>query len=139
MRRAVGYTVTVVYVVTCNPALPDMVIAALKTSAVAHAPSGSAFIEKIVRDPIRKENCVLIDLATIPDGAHLISFIQSSPSIRHLPIVALGTPENFDSLPEGVESSLNGVVTAPYTAGELAAVIATVSEQQLPRINIEET
>lgn len=128
-----------VHVVTCNPALPDIVKAALKTSAVAHAPSGSAFIEKIVRDPIRKESCVLVDLATIPDGERLIAFIQSSPSIRHLPIVALGTPDNFDSLSEGVEPSLNGVITAPYTAGEVAAVIATVCEQRLPGINIEES
>jgi len=71
----------------------------------------------------------IIDLATIPDGERLISFIQSSPSIRHLAIVAVGTPGNFDSLPEGVEPSLNGVITAPYTAGELAAVIASVCEE----------
>jgi len=129
----------VVHVVTCNPALPDIVIAALKTSAVSHSPNAAAFIEKIVRDPIRKENCVLIDLVTIPDGERLITFIQSSPSIRHLPIVALGTPENFDSLSEGVEPSLNGVITAPYTAGEVAVVIATVCEQRLPGINIEES
>jgi hypothetical protein len=106
-----------------------MVIAALKTSAVAHTPSGSAFIEKIVRDPLSKASCVIIDLATIPDGEHLISFIQSSPSIRHIPIVALGTPEHFDALSEGVEHSLNGVITAPYTAGEIAVVIASVCDK----------
>ena len=117
-----------VHVVTCNPALPEIVIAALKTTAVSHSPSGAAFIEKIVRDPIRKQSCVIIDLATITDGEHLISFIQSSPSIRHLPIVAIGTPENFEALSEGVEASLNGVVNVPYTAGELAIVIATVCE-----------
>ena len=38
----------------------------------------------------------------------------------------LGEPKNFDSLPEGVESGLNGVITAQYTASEIAAVIASV-------------
>jgi hypothetical protein len=119
----------VVHVVSCNPALPDAVIAALKTSAVSHSPNGPAFIEKIVRDPIAKETCVIIDLATIPDGERLISFIQSSPSIRRLPIVAVGTRSNFDSLSPGIEPSLDGIVIAPFTAGELAAVITTVCEE----------
>jgi hypothetical protein len=120
----------VVHVVTCNPELADIIIAALETSAVAHSPSSAAFIEKILRDPIAKETCVIIDLATIPDGERLIFFLQSSPSIRSLPIVALGTRSNFDSLSPGIEPSLNGVVTAPYTAAELDAVIATVCEEQ---------
>jgi hypothetical protein len=119
----------VVHVVTCDTALPDIIIAALKTSAVAHFPSGAVFIERIVRDPIAKETCVILDLATIPDGERLISFIQSSPSIRRLPIVALGTRSNFDSLSPGIKPSLNGVVTAPYTASELAVVITTVCEE----------
>jgi hypothetical protein len=106
-----------------------MIIAALKRGAVAHSPNGARFIEKILRDPIARETCVIIDLATIPDGEHLISFIQSSRSIRRLPIVALGTRSNFDSLSPGIEPSLNGVVTAPYTAAELASVIATVCEE----------
>lgn len=106
-----------------------MLIAALKTSAVAHSPSGAALIEKVVRDPIAKRTCVIVDLATIPDGERLISFIQSSPSIRGLPIVAVGTASNFDSLSPDIEPLLNGVVTAPYTAGELAAIVATVCEE----------
>jgi hypothetical protein len=119
----------VVHVVTCNPALPDIIIAALKTSAVAHSPNGARFIEKILRDPIATGTCVIVDLATIPDGERLISFIQSSSAIRRLSIVALGTRSNFDSLSPGIEPSLNGVVTAPYTPAELTAVIASVCEE----------
>ena len=128
----ISYNIAVVHVVTCNPALPDIIVAALKTSAVAHSPNGPRFIEKILRDPIAKETCVIIDLATVPDGDRLISFIQSSPSIRRLPIVALGTRSNFDSLSPGIEPSLNGVVTAPYTAAELASAIATACEEEKP-------
>jgi len=108
-------------------------MAAFKTSAVAHSPDGARFIEKILRDPVAKETCVIVDLATVPDGERLIFFVQSSPSIRSLPIVALGTRSDFDSLSPGIEPSLNGVVTAPYTAAELAAVIATVCEEEKTR------
>ena len=60
IRLTTEYTIAVVYVVTCNPALPAIVIAALKITAVSHSPNGAAFIEKIVRDPIKKESCVII-------------------------------------------------------------------------------
>lgn len=113
-----------VYVVSCNPALPEIVTAALKTSAVSHFHDGAAFIGKLVRD--QREICVIVDLTTIPDAERLISFIQSSPSLLHLPIIAIGTPKNFEALPDGVESSLNGVIIAPFTAGQIAMVVAAV-------------
>ena len=123
-----------VYVISQNSAICDVVKAALKTSAVISVPNSLAFLAELLPRPSSKEACVVIDLATVADAEHIVTFIKSSPSVSVLPIVILGTEEDIDALPEELHTSINGTISAPYTAGEIAAVIASICEQRLPDI-----
>jgi hypothetical protein len=124
----------VVYVISKNSAVSDVVRAALKTSAVIPVGDSAAFLQELLPRPRSKEACVIIDLATVADPEHIITFIKSSPSISPLPIVVVGSEDDINALPHGLHPSINGIVSGSYTAGEIAAVIASISEQRLPDI-----
>ena len=53
-------------------------------------------------------SCLLfIDLATVPDAARVIGFVKTSTNIKRMPIITLGTADDYDVifwqryLPEG--------------------------------------
>jgi len=121
-----------IYVISRNPAIADKVKAALKTAALIEVPDASGFLAQVLPRAYSKEACVLVDLATVSDAEHLISFTKSSATISKLPIVILGSEQNIDALPRELLSVVSGIITAPYTAGEIAAVVASICEQQMP-------
>jgi hypothetical protein len=110
------------------------VVAALKTSAVVHARDAEAFFTAILPRSYNKEACVVLDLSTVVDAERIITFTKSSPSIKGLPIVALGTEDEHDALSQEAQLAINGVIVAPYSAGEVAAVMASICEHPLPEI-----
>lgn len=114
-----------VYVVTRQEALVDAVKAGLKTEAIIHCRSSAELLAGILRQSNSKAECVVIDLS-IDDAERILTFIQSSPSTSKLPIVAVCSDGAYDELPDLVARSLNGVVLTPYTAMEIAAVVASV-------------
>lgn len=122
------------YLISRSEWLVDLVKAALKTNAVEHVKDSSAFLSAVLTRPYSKEACVILDLATVHDGERIITFIKSSPRTSRLPVIVLGNEEEMDSLPPELEPSINGVLTVPYTAGELAAVVASICEHRLPDV-----
>ena len=126
-----------VYVISSNEGITNTVKEALQTDATVQTHNAEGFLTAVLRRGHSKESCVILDLSALSDVARIITFTKSSPKIATLPIIAIGSEEDHDSLPSEVRSSINGVVVTPYTAGELAAVIASVCEYPLPEIKPE--
>jgi len=118
-----------VFVVSQSEAVVEMVKAGLRTSEVVHATDSDAYLKAVVKTLQSEEACVIVDLATVSDAERLIAFTRSSSSIGRLPIIVIGSDERMDALPQELQSSINGFVSAPCTAGELAAVVASICEQ----------
>lgn len=116
-----------VYVVTGRVAVLDAVKAALKTEAIVHCRDARDTIAAVVPRKPSKSECAIIDFASVPDAERIITFIQSSPPVANLRIVALCSDEQYDALPDHVAISLNGVILAPYTAMDIASVVASIS------------
>lgn len=119
-----------VYLISRSETLLDVIKAALNTDAVFHAADSPTFIACAVTKPYSKESCLIVDLATIDDAEHIITFTKSSPTISQFPIVVLGTENQIQALPQMLHSSINGFLSAPYSPGEIAAVVASVCEQR---------
>lgn len=120
-----GFSADQIYIVTGQEALLDAVRAALKTKAIVQCADSASLLAAILRKTNSKAECVIIDLS-LPDAERILTFIQSSPPIRNLPLVAVCSDEAYDALPEVVAYHLNGVVMTPYTAMEIAAAVASV-------------
>jgi hypothetical protein len=115
-----------VYLVTAREALSDAVRAALKTNAIIQCPDSADLIGALLRKTRSKARCVIIDLASINDAEHLLTFIKSSLQIGRFPVVAVCSDAEYDALPETVANSLNGVIMTPYSPIEIAAVVESV-------------
>jgi hypothetical protein len=116
----------VVYVVTVRTALVDGIQAALKTNAIVHCRSSPEFIAALVKKVPSKSECAIIDFESVADAERIIDFVQSSPSINSLRLIAICSDDDYDVLPNAIASSLNGVVFTPFTAMQIAAVVASV-------------
>jgi DNA-binding NtrC family response regulator len=126
-----------VYVISSNEGITNTVKEALQTDATVQTYNAEGFLTAALRRGHSKESCVILDLSTLSDVERIITFTKSSPRIAKLPIIAIGSEDDHDSLPSEVRFSINGVVITPYTAGELAAVIASVCSHPLPEIKPE--
>lgn len=120
-----------VHLISRSEAVLAMVKAGLKTSTILHALDSRAFLAAVLHRPYSTEECVIVDLSTVTDAEHIIGFTKTS-ALSRLPMVVLGTEEAVDSLSDEVQALINGLITAPYTPGEIAAVVASLTEQRLP-------
>jgi len=69
---------------------------------------------------------LLIDLTTPKfDGLRLCARLRSDAGTRHLPIVAVVTPEDTELMVRALDLGVNDVVLRPVDGGELAARVAT--------------
>lgn len=114
------------YTVTSNPAIADVVNAALKTETRVCA-SASDAIAALLAAAKPKVRLVILDLETVDDAGRLIDFIKSSPPVRDTLVVAIGTGHDFSTLDQRTCEALNGVVQSPFTAAELALVVTALA------------
>ena len=111
------------YTVTSNPAFADVVNAALKTKTSVLV-SASDAIAALLTAAKPKARFVILDLETVADAGRLIDFIKSSPPVRDTLVVAIGTERDFSGLDQRTSEALSGVLYSPFTAAELALVVA---------------
>ncbi len=109
--------------VTSNPAFADVVKAALKAETRVLVSANDA-IAALLSGARPKARFVILDLETINDAGRLIDFIKSSPPVRDTLVVAIGTERDFSALDQRTCEALSGVLYSPFTAAELAMVIA---------------
>ena len=111
------------YTVTSNPAFADVINAALKVETRVLASAGDA-IAALLSPAKPKARFVIRDLETIADAGRLIDFIKSSPPVRDTLIIGIGTERDFSGLDQRSCEALSGVLYTPFTAAELALVVA---------------
>jgi hypothetical protein len=109
--------------VSSNPALSDIVNAALKVETSLFACS-SDVITALLNTKRLESRLLIIDLASIADAGRLIDFVKSSVPIRDALVIAIGAEHHFNALDQRTCEQLSGVVYAPFTAAELALIVA---------------
>ena len=67
---------------------------------------------------------VAIDLTTTAEAARLIHFLRSSPDMSMIPIVAIGTATDFNSLDSAARAALTEMLHVSATGVEITAAIA---------------
>jgi hypothetical protein len=126
-----------VYVISSNEGITNTVKEALQTDATVQTYNAEGFLTAALRRG-HKQGVLRHSWPVHPfwcrANHHVHEIIAKDAK---LPIIAIGSEDDHDSLPSEVRSSINGVVITPYTAGELAAVIASVCSHPLPEIKPE--
>ena len=114
-----------VYVLSANENLRDVVCAAIKHADVFQTAKPSDLVHAILARAALRHICVIVDLSTVANATDLIRLLQGSPPAAVVPVIVLGTTDQIDSLRE-VQDRIKGIVTVPYTPMELAAVVMSI-------------
>jgi hypothetical protein len=86
----------------------------------------------LLRTPDPAGSLLFIDLATVPDAARVIGFVKASSTINKIPIVTLGTAEDYDSFDPHSLGHVNGVVEFPCQTTDIATVVETLTQASPP-------
>ena len=79
---------------------------------------------------------MFIDLATVPDAARVISFVKASNSINSMPIVTLGTADDYDVFDQHSLAAVNGVIELPCGPTDIATVVEPLTQASPPSPNV---
>lgn len=90
----------------------------------------------LLRTPDPASSLLFIDLATVPDAARVIGFVKASSTISKIPIVTLGTAEDYDAFDPHSLGTVNGVVEIPCGATDIATVVETLTQATPPLPNV---
>ena len=112
-----------------NPALSDIVNAALKTETFLFACSCDV-ITALLTTSRPRSRLLIIDLATVVDAGRLIDFVKSSGPIRDVLVIAIGAKHHFNALDQRTCEALNGIIYVPFTAAELALIVAGLTSDR---------
>ena len=82
-----------------------------------------------------KSRILIVDLLTIGDASRLIDFVKSSPPIRDTVVIAAGTERHFTDLDRRTCEALSGILYPPFTASELALVVASLAVGREPELS----
>ena len=83
------------------------------------------------------ESCLLfIDLSTVPDAARVIGFVKASSIINSMPIVTLGTADDYDIFDQHSLMAVNGVIELPCGPTDIATVVEPLTQASPPSPNV---
>ncbi len=114
------------YTVTSNTSFADIVSAALKTQTRVFDTANDA-IAALLSGGKPKSRILIVDLLTIDDAARLIDFVKSSPPVSDTVVIAAGTECHFRNLDHRTCDALGGILYPPFTATELALIVASLA------------
>jgi hypothetical protein len=120
----------VAYVITARRSFLEEVESGLKTGAIHRFEAGDEALRVILQNLQGHSSVVLLDLATVSDAVHLITFLKSSPSTRSIPIVSIGTAQDYDNLQPEVRGYISGMLHLPCTAEEIARTVGDVLNKE---------
>jgi hypothetical protein len=118
-----------VYIVSSNTIFAEAIEAALKMDAVGLYESASDVVGALTVREGLKARLLVLDFTTIPDAARLIDFLKSSASTKDVLVVATGDREQFAALHANTRDAIAGTLHLPFTAEQLAAVVAELREK----------
>ena len=83
------------------------------------------------------ESCLLfIDLSTVPDAARVIGFVKASSTINRMPVVTLGTADDYDIFDQHSLMAVNGVIELPCGPTDIATVVEPLTQASPPSPNV---
>lgn len=72
----------------------------------------------------------------MPDAAHVIGFVKGSSAINTMPIVTLGTADDYDVFDQRSLASVNGVIELPCGPTDIATVVEPLTQASPPSPNV---
>jgi hypothetical protein len=117
-------------------ALGELVRAGLNKRTLDTFTESTQLLPVLLRIP-NPESCLLfIDLATVPDAARVINFVKASSSINRMPIVTLGTADDYDVFDQRSLTVVNGVIELPCGPTDIATVVEPLTQASRPLPNV---
>ena len=110
-----------VQVVSTDRSLADPVRGSLAAQAVTTFGTSANALSHILHHA--GSSLVVIDLRTVRDAEHFIGFLKSS-DLRRIPIVAVGTPDDYKGLSPTALESLGAKFQSPLSPVEFALFTA---------------
>lgn len=118
------------YLITTRTSVKDAVSEAIDDTAIHTFETAREALDIIVRNGC---SVVLLDLASVPDAAHFISFIKSSSMVRRIPLIGIGAVDDFNQLEPGIRDGLAEMLSVPLSAQEITRIVARVKGATLRR------
>ena len=110
----------------------DLIRGGVKNRSVHMFAESTQLLPALLRTRDPSSSLLFIDLATVPDAARVIGFVKASSTISKIPIVTLGTAEDYDSFDPQSLGTVNGVVEIPCGATDIATVVETLTQASSP-------
>jgi hypothetical protein len=116
--------------------LGELVRAGLKQRTLTIFTESTQLLPALLRIPNPESRLLFIDLATVPDAARVIGFVKASSTINSMPIVTLGTADDYDIFDQRTFASVNGVIELPCGPTDIATVVEPLTQASPPSPNV---
>ena len=114
----------------------DLVRAGLNKRTLTVFTESTQLLPALLRIPNPGSCLLFIDLATVPDAARVIGFVKASSTINGMPIVTLGTADDYDIFDQRTLASVNGVIELPCGPTDIATVVEPLTQASPPWPNV---
>jgi len=116
--------------------LGELVRAGLNKRTLNTFTESTQLLSALLRVP-NPGSCVLfIDLGTVPDAPRVIGFVKASSTINSMPIVTLGTADDYDVFDQRSLALVNGVIELPCGPTDIATVVEPLTQASPPSPNV---
>jgi len=116
--------------------LGELVRAGLKQRTLTIFTESTQLLPALLQIPNPGSCLLFIDLSTAPDAARVIGFVKTSSTINSMPVVTLGTADDYDIFDQRTLASVNGVIELPCGPTDIATVVEPLTQASPPSPNV---
>jgi hypothetical protein len=109
------------HILTTDATLAGTLMTALVPGKVFPYATSPEILNYLLKNRHRSEDILLVDLATTPDAERFLLFLTSTP-LRTVPVVTIGSADNYASLAPPLLASLVVTLRTPQTPADVAAI-----------------
>ena len=114
----------------------ELVRAGLNKRTLTVFTESTQLLPALLRIPDPGSCLLFIDLSTVPDAARVIGFVKTSSTINQMPVVTLGTADDYDVFDQRSLASVNGVIELPCGPTDIATVVEPLTQASPPSPNV---
>jgi hypothetical protein len=116
--------------------LGELVRAGLNKRTLSVFTESTQLLPALLQMPNPASCLLFVDLATVPDAARVIGFVKTSSIINSMPIVTLGTADDYDVFDQRSLASVNGVIELPCGPTDIATVVEPLTQASPPSLSV---
>ena len=138
-KRVVGadhFPLATALLLSTRASLGEMVRAGLNKRTLDVFRESTQLFPALLRIPNPASCLLFIDLATVPDAERVISFVKASSTVNQMPIVTLGTADDYDVFDQRALAAVNGVIELPCGPTDIATVVEPLTQASPPPPNV---